>query len=51
MSATAGALAVIAVIVAGVWIFERNGRAARTPIRSLAVLPLKNVNASQSDDH
>ncbi len=51
MSAAAGALAVIAVIVAGVWIFERNGRATRTPIKSLAVLPLKNVNASQPDDH
>jgi len=46
----AGAAVVIA-IVAVVWIFERPGSASRPPIKSLAVLPLRNVNAAQPEDH
>jgi len=45
----AGATAVIAIVTALVWTFERP--ASRSPIRSLAVLPLKNVNAAQPNDH
>lgn len=47
----AGALAVIAIVGAGAWIFERTGSASHTSIKSLAVLPLKNVNAARPDDH
>jgi len=47
----ASATAVIAIITISIWIFERPGSASRQPIRSLAVLPLKNVNDAGPDNH
>jgi len=43
------AAAVIAIVAAVAWTLE--WPALRSPIKSLAVLPLKNVNAAQPNDH